>query len=181
MKLHQDVCEVLYTEAQLQQRVAELGAEITRDYEGEEVLMVCTLRGASIFYCDLIRHIDLDIKLDFIATSSYGLDTKSSGEVRLTKDLSTPIAGKHVIIVEDIIDSGLTLKYLKKLFEARNPKSVKICSLLDKPEGRQTELKGDYIGFEIPNAFVVGYGLDYAERYRNLPDVCVLDPRIYAK
>lgn len=181
MKLHQDICKVLFTEQQLRQRVAELGAQITRDYQGEEVLMVCTLRGASIFFCDLIRQIDLDIKLDFIATSSYGLDTKSSGEVRLTKDLSSPIAGKHVIIVEDIIDSGLTLKYLKKLFEARNPASVRICSLLDKPEGRRTDIEGDYIGFIIPNAFVVGYGLDYAERYRNLPEVCVLDPRIYTK
>ena len=181
MKLHQDVCEVLFTEAQLKARVAELGAQITRDYEGQEVLMVCTLRGASVFYSDLIRHIDLDIMLDFIATSSYGSDTKSSGEVRLTKDLSSPITGKNVIIVEDIIDSGLTLKYLKKIFEARDAKSVRICSLLDKPEGRQTDITGDYIGFTIPNAFVVGYGLDYAERYRNLPDVCVLDPRIYTK
>lgn len=181
MKLHQDICEVLYTQEQLAKRVAELGAAITRDYEGEEVLMVCTLRGASVFFCDLIRHIDLDIQLDFIATSSYGVDTQSSGEVRLTKDLSTPIEGRNVIIVEDIIDSGLTLKYLKKMFEARNPKSVKICSLLDKPEGRRTDIEGDYIGFGIPNAFVVGYGLDYAERYRNLPEVCVLDPRIYTK
>lgn len=181
MKLHQDVCQVLYTEDQLKARVAELGAQITRDYEGQEVLMVCTLRGASVFYCDLIRHIDLDVQLDFIATSSYGSDTKSSGEVRLTKDLSSPITGKNVIIVEDIIDSGLTLKYLKRIFEARDAKSVRICSLLDKPEGRQTDIQGDYIGFTIPNAFVVGYGLDYAERYRNLPDVCVLDPRIYTK
>lgn len=181
MQLHQDVCEVLYTEEQLQKRVAELGAAITRDYQGEEVLMVCTLRGASIFFCDLIRHIDLDVKLDFIATSSYGTDTKSSGEVRLTKDLSGPIAGKNVIIVEDIIDSGLTLKYLKRLFEARAPKSIKICTLLDKPEGRKTVLEGDYVGFTVPDAFVVGYGLDYAERYRNLPDVCVLDPRVYTK
>ena len=181
MKLHQDICQVLYTEEQLKARVAELGAQITRDYEGQEVLMVCTLRGASVFYSDLIRHIDLDVQLDFIATSSYGSDTKSSGEVRLTKDLSSPITGKNVIIVEDIIDSGLTLKYLKKIFEARDAKSVRICSLLDKPEGRQTDIKGDYIGFTIPNEFVVGYGLDYAERYRNLPDVCVLDPRVYTK
>lgn len=181
MKLHQDVCEVLYTQDQLRERVAQLGAQIAQDYRGEQVLMVCTLRGASIFFCDLVRQIDLDVRLDFIATSSYGSGTESSGEVRLTKDLSEPIKGKNVIIVEDIIDSGLTLKYLKNLFLAREPKSVRICSLLDKPEGRKTELAGDYIGFTIPNAFVVGYGLDYAEKYRNLPDVCVLDPRIYTK
>ena len=181
MKLHQDVCEVLYTAEQLQERVAQLGAQITRDYQGEQVLMVCTLRGASLFFCDLVRHIDLDVRLDFIATSSYGVGTETSGEVRLNKDLSEPIKGKNVIIVEDIIDSGLTLKYLKNLFEAREPKSVRICSLLDKPEGRKTDLKGDYIGYVVPNAFVVGYGLDYAEKYRNLPDVCVLDPRIYTK
>lgn len=181
MKLHQDVCDILYTQDQLRERVAQLGAQITQDYQGEQVLMVCTLRGASIFFCDLVRQIDLDVRLDFIATSSYGSGTESSGEVRLNKDLSEPIQGKNVIIVEDIIDSGLTLKYLKNLFGARNPKSIKICSLLDKPEGRKTDLVGDYIGFTIPNAFVVGYGLDYAEKYRTLPDVCVLDPRIYTK
>lgn len=181
MKLHDDVCAVLYTQDQLAARVRELGQQITRDYPDEQLLMVCTLRGASLFFCDLVRNIDLDVRLDFIATSSYGSGTESSGEVRLTKDLSSPIQGKNVIIVEDIIDSGLTLKYLKNLFEARSPRSIKICSLLDKPEGRKTDLVGDYIGFTIPNAFVVGYGLDYAEKYRNLPDVCILDPRIYTK
>ena len=181
MKLHQDVCEILYTQEQLAARVKELGEQITRDYQGEQILLVCTLRGASIFFCDLVRQIDLDVRIDFIATSSYGAGTESSGEVRLNKDLSEPIKDKHVIIVEDIIDSGLTLNYLKNLFAARGPKSIKICSLLDKPEGRRTQLVGDYIGFTIPNAFVVGYGLDYAEKYRNLPDVCVLAPRIYQK
>lgn len=181
MKLHQDTCQILLTQQQIAQRVQQLGEQITKDYQGQTVLMVCTLRGASVFFSDLIRHIDLDVRLDFIATSSYGSGTKTSGEVRLVKDVSTPLADQNVIIVEDIIDSGLTLKYIKHLFEARNPKTLAICSLLDKPAGRHTQIAGDYIGFTIPNAFVVGYGLDYDQKYRNLPDVCVLDPRIYSK
>ena len=180
MRLHQDTCQVLFDEATLVGRVAELGAEITRDYEGKDLLLICTLRGASVFFCDLIRHIDLPLKIDFIATSSYGASTQSTGEVRLVKDTSESLVGKDVIIVEDIIDSGLTLHYLKKLFEARETSSVKICSLLDKPAGRKVDIKGDYVGFEVPNAFVVGYGLDYNELYRNLPDVCVLDPKVYS-
>ena len=180
MRLHQDTCQVLFDEATIAKRVAELGQEITRDYEGKNLLLICTLRGASVFFCDLIRHIDLPLKIDFIATSSYGASTKSSGEVRLIKDTSESLEGKDVIIVEDIIDSGLTLHYLKKLFAARDAASVKICCMLDKPSGRKVELKGDYVGFDVPDAFVVGYGLDYNETYRNLPDVCVLDPKIYS-
>lgn len=180
MKLHQDTCKVLFDQDTIARRVAELGKQITQDYQGKPLLLICTLRGASVFFSDLIRHIDLPLKIDFIATSSYGNSTTSSGEVRLIKDTSESLAGKDVIIVEDIIDSGLTLHYLKRLFGARDANSVKICSMLDKPEGRKIELIGDYIGFEVPNAFVVGYGLDYNEKYRNLPDICVLDPKIYS-
>lgn len=181
MKLYKDMKEVLFTKEQIAQRVKELGQEITKDYEGESVVMVCTLRGASVFFCDLIREIDVDLQIDFIATSSYGASTKSSGEVKLTKDLNTPIAGRHVIIVEDIVDSGLTLNYVKRMLSARTPKSIRICSLLDKPSGRKIELEADYAGFVVPDVFIVGYGLDYAERYRQIPEVCVLDPSVYNK
>lgn len=179
MKLYKDIKEVLFTKEQISQRVKELGEQITRDYEGESVVLVCTLRGASVFFSDLIREIDLDIQIDFIATSSYGASTKSNGEVKLTKDLNTPIADRHVIIVEDIVDSGLTLNYVKRMLSARNPKSIKICSMLDKPSGRKIELEADYVGFEVPSVFIVGYGLDYAERYRQIPEVCVLAPSAY--
>ncbi len=180
MNLHQDTCMVLFDQETIAKRVAELGRQITRDYQGKNLLMICTLRGASVFFCDLIRHIDLPLKIDFIATSSYGCSTTTSGEVRMIKDTSESVKGKDVVIVEDIIDSGLTLSFLKKMFEAREAASVKVCTMLDKPEGRKVDFKGDYVGFEVPNAFVVGYGLDYAEKYRNLPDVCVLDPKIYS-
>lgn len=181
MKLYEDITEVLYTKEQIAEKVAEIGKKITEDYQGKDLLLICTLRGASVFFADLIRHIDLDIMIDFIATTSYGASTKTSGEVKLTKDLNTPIIGKHVIIVEDIVDSGLTLKYVKRMLEARDPASVKICSILDKPSGRRTELTADYYGFVVPNVFIVGYGLDYAERYRQLPEICVLDPKVYEK
>jgi len=180
MNLHQDTCRVLFDQETIAKRVAELGRQITRDYQGKNLLMICTPRGASVFFCDLIRQIDLPLKIDFIATSSYGCSTTTSGEVRMIKDTSESVKGKDVVIVEDIIDSGLTLSFLKKMFEAREAASVKVCTMLDKPEGRKVDFKGDYVGFEVPNAFVVGYGLDYAEKYRNLPDVCVLDPKIYS-
>jgi len=143
------------------------------------VLMICIIRGAVLFFADLARLLDVDVRLDFMAVSSYGAGTSTSGEVRIVKDVSQPIEGLHVILVEDIIDTGHTLKYLKRLMESRNPASLKICALLDKPSRRETDLQGDYVGFEVPNEFVVGFGLDYAERYRNLPDVCVLKPEIY--
>lgn len=174
------IAKVLVSREQIAKRVKELGAQITEDYKGECVTLVCTLRGASIFFADLAREIDGDVVMDFISASSYGEGTTSSGEVKMIKDLSEPIKDKHVIIVEDIIDTGITLTYLKKLFEARSPRSLKICSLLDKPSRRKVELKGDYIGFEIPNEFVVGYGLDGPEqKMRNLKDVCVLAPEVY--
>lgn len=174
-----EIKSVLVTREQIASRVKELGAEITKDYQGECVTLVCTLRGASVFFADLVREIDGDVIMDFISVSSYGAGTSSSGEVKMIKDLSEPIKGRHVIIVEDIIDTGITLSYLKKLLSARSPKSLKVCALLDKPSRRKVDFKGDYIGFEIPNEFVVGYGLDYNEKMRNLKDVCVLAPEVY--
>lgn len=174
-----EISKILVSKEQIAQRVKELGAQITKDYQGECVTLVCTLRGASIFFADLVREIEGDIVMDFISVSSYGAGTSSSGEVKMIKDLSEPIKDKHVIIVEDIIDTGITLSYLKRLLGARAPKSLKVCALLDKPSRRKVEFYGDYIGFEIPNEFVVGYGLDYNEKMRNFKDVCVLAPEVY--
>ncbi len=176
-----EIKKVLVTKEQIAKRVKELGAQINEDYKGESITLVCTLRGASIFFADLVRELEGDVELDFISVSSYGAGTKSSGEVKMIKDLSEPIRGKNVIIVEDIIDTGITLCYLKKLLEARAPKSLKVCALLDKKARRTVEFEGDYIGFEIENEFVVGYGLDYNEKMRNLKDVCVLSPSVYEK
>ena len=174
-----EIKKILVSREEIAKRVAELGKQISEDYKGESVTLVCTLRGASIFFADLVREIECDVEIDFIAVSSYGAGTKSSGEVKMIKDLSEPIKDKNVIIVEDIIDTGITLCYLKKLLLARAPKSLKVCSLLDKPSRRQVDFKGDYIGFEIENEFVVGYGLDYGEKMRNFKDVCVLAPEVY--
>lgn len=174
-----EIKKILVSREEIAKRVAELGKQISEDYKGESVTLVCTLRGASIFFADLVREIEGDVEIDFIAVSSYGAGTKSSGEVKMIKDLSEPIKDKNVIIVEDIIDTGITLCYLKKLLLARAPKSLKVCSLLDKPSRRKVDFKGDYIGFEIENEFVVGYGLDYGEKMRNFKDVCVLAPEVY--
>ncbi len=177
--MHKDLCKILITGEEISKRVKEIAAQITKDYEGEEVLVVGILRGAVVFYSELVKEIDLDLRFDFMSVSSYGDGTVSSGEVKIVKDISQPIAGLNVIIVEDIIDTGNTLKNLKKLLLTRNPKSLKICSLLDKPSRRKVELEGDYVGFTVPDEFVVGYGLDYQEKYRNIPDVGVLKPEIY--
>ena len=174
-----EIKKILVSREEIAKRVAELGKQISEDYKGESVTLVCTLRGASIFFADLVREIEGDVEIDFIAVSSYGAGTKSSGEVKMIKDLSEPIRDKNVIIVEDIIDTGITLCYLKKLLLARAPKTLKVCSLLDKPSRRKVDFKGDYIGFEIENEFVVGYGLDYGEKMRNFKDVCVLAPEVY--
>ena len=178
--MNNDVMKVLLSGKEREKRVGEIAAQITRDYAGESVLMVGILRGAVVFFSELVKRVDLDLRFDFMVVSSYGSGTDSSGEIRIVKDLSQPIEGMNVIIVEDIIDTGYTLKNLKKLLSTRNPKSLKICSLLDKPSRRKVELEGDYIGFKVPNEFVVGYGLDYNEKYRNLPDICVLKPEIYS-
>jgi hypoxanthine phosphoribosyltransferase len=165
---------VLLSRDQIARRVAELADQITLDYAGETILFVGVLKGASIFLSDLARQVKLDATFDFIAVSSYGSSLRSSGEVKLNKDVDQSLEGKNVIIVEDILDTGLTLSFLLKQFANHNPKSLKIAALLDKVSRRVNNVRGDYVGFEIPDEFVVGYGLDYAERYRNLPDVCIL-------
>ena len=177
--MHQDIEKILFSEEQLRERVRQLGAQITEDYAGEELVLVCILRGSYIFMADLSRAIDLPISADFIALSSYGKGTSSSGQVELRKDLSDPVEGKHLLIVEDILDSGNTLYYLTNLLKTRHPASVRICTLLNKPERREKDIQPDYVGFTIPDAFVVGYGLDYAEKYRNLPYVGILKPAVY--
>lgn len=181
MKYSKDIAQVLITKEQLAKRAQELGAQISKEYEGEKLTLVCILRGASVFFADLLRNITTDCEIDFIAVSSYGSGTTSSGEVKLVKDLSSTIEGENVIIVEDIMDTGVTLSYLKRMLQARNPKSIKICACVDKPERRTADIKADYIGFTIPNEFIVGYGLDYNEKYRNLPEICVLAPEVYSE
>ena len=169
------VGEVLFEAAVLAGRIRELGAEVSRDYAGRDLLLVCVLKGAIFFLADLMRAIELPLELDFMAISSYGAATDSSGVVRILKDLDGSIAGRHVLIVEDIVDSGLTLSYLARTLEARRPASLEICALFTKPSRRRMEVPVRYVGFEIPDRFVIGYGLDYAERYRNLPYLGVLD------
>ncbi len=175
----QDILEVLQTQEALKTRVAQLGAEITRDYAGKTPVIISVLRGSYIFMADLTRCIDLPCTVDFMSVSSYGAGTSSSGQVKIIKDLSESIEGRDLLIVEDILDSGNTLYYLRDVLLARKPASVKICTLLDKPERREKPIQADYRGFEIPNAFVVGYGLDYAEKYRNLPYIGILKPEVY--
>ena len=166
--------EILVQPDDLQHRVRELGGEITRDYAGKEPLLVCVLKGAVFFLSDLMRAIELPCEVDFMAVASYGSATQSSGVVRILKDLDAVIEGRDVIIVEDIVDSGLTLQYLMRTLEARKPASLEVCALLTKPDRRKIDMPARYIGFEIPDKFAIGYGLDYAERYRNLPYVAAL-------
>src|ERR1700684_1531897 len=165
---------VLIRRSAIQKRVREIGKQITKDYRGQRVHLIGVLKGASIFLADLVRTVGLEVSLDFMAVSSYGKGTRTSGEVKLTKDLDTSIEGLNVILVEDILDTGLTLSYLQRILMQRRPRVLRIAALLDKPERRIKQANADYVGFKIPNEFVVGYGLDYAERYRNLRDVCVL-------
>jgi hypoxanthine phosphoribosyltransferase len=174
-----DVEEILISEEQLQSRIRELGAQIAHDYAGRTPVLICVLKGAAMFLVDLMRATPIPLEVDFMAISSYGASTKSSGVVRILKDLDTVIEGRDVLVVEDIVDTGLTLKYITELLSTRRPASVRICSLLDKRENRRTEVRVDYAGFVIPNKFVIGYGLDYAEIYRNLPFIGVLKPEIY--
>lgn len=174
-----DIKEVLYSKEAIENRVASLAAMITEDYQGKDLLLIAVLKGANVFMCDLMRHISFPIQIDFIAASSYGHSTESSGVVKILKDLDYSIEGKDVIIVEDIIDTGLTLKYLIENFKSRNPKSLEICTLLDKPERRKSQLDVKYIGFTIPDEFIVGYGIDFAEKYRNLPYIATLKPSVY--
>jgi hypoxanthine phosphoribosyltransferase len=166
--------EILFTRQQIAERVAELGAQITRDLNGEKVVLVGVLKGAAPFLSDLARALDVDATFDFVAVSSYGSGHRSSGAVKLIKDLDDPIEGKNVLVVEDILDTGLTLSYLRNFFQRQHPKSLRIATLLDKPSRRLEKIEADYVGFSIPNLFVIGYGMDYAERYRNLPDICLM-------
>jgi hypoxanthine phosphoribosyltransferase len=180
-ELEKGVEEILIDENALQSRIAELGAEITRDYEGREPLLIGVLKGAIFFMADLMRKIELPCEVDFMAISSYGAGVDSSGVVRIMKDLDVSIENRNVLIVEDIIDSGLTLSYLLRNLEARHPASLEICALLTKPERRENDVRCRYVGFEIPNRFVIGYGLDFAERYRNLPYIGVLRSELAAE
>lgn len=181
MSLEDDVERVFISEEQITQRVAELGRQITEDYRGRDLMLVGVLKGAVMFMVDLARAINLPLAIDFMATSSYGASTQSSGVVRILKDLDRSIDGRNILIVEDIVDSGLTLAYLREILKDRNPASIRICALLDKRRARKANVHLDYVGFEIPDEFVVGYGLDYAEAYRNLPFVGVLKPARYGR
>jgi hypoxanthine phosphoribosyltransferase len=175
-----DLVNVLFTEKQIQDRLAELAAQIEQDYQGREILMVGVLKGAVMVMADLARHFGRHVEMDWMAVSSYGSGTKSSGVVRILKDLDTDISGRHVLVVEDIIDTGLTLSWLVSNLSSRGPASVEICTLLRKPEALQMTVDVKYVGYDIPNEFVVGYGLDYDERYRNLRSIGTLAPHVYA-
>ena len=177
--LYRDLERILLTREQIRRRIDEIGEALTRDFQGKDLVCVCILKGAAPFFSDMIRAIDLPLRVDFMSISSYGSATKSSGVVRILKDLDRDIVGQHVLIIEDIVDSGLTLSFLKQNLLARGAASLSVCTLLDKPGRRKAALTPDYCGFEIEDAFVVGYGLDYAERYRNLPDIGVLKPEVY--
>ena len=181
--MHSDIESILLTEAQIQARVKDLGVRLAEEYRDKNPVMICILKGSTMFFADLLRAMPIPLTMDFMAVSSYGRTTKSSGEVEIRKDLSGSIEHRHAIIVEDIIDSGFTLTYLTRMLSARGAKSIKICTLLDKPARRAPgiTMKADYSGFEIPDAFVVGYGLDYDEMYRNLPYIGILKPEVYEK
>ncbi len=174
-----DIKSVLITEEQLAAKVAEMGAQISKDYEGRKLIILGVLKGSVVFMSDLIRSITVPVEMDFMAVSSYGAGVKTSGVVKILKDLDRLIAGYDVLVVEDILDSGMTLSYLTELLRERDPASIRIATLLDKPDRRKVDIKPDYVGFTIPDEFVVGYGLDYAELYRNLPYVGILSPSVY--
>ena len=170
---------VLFSNAEIQQCIRELAQAIRQDYSGKDLLVICILKGAFIFMADLIRAIDLPLEIDFMSVSSYGAATVSTGEVRIMKDLDRSIQDRHVLIVEDMVDSGLTLHYIMEILQKRQPASIKVCTLLNKPSRRTTPVKVDYVGFDIDNVFIVGYGLDYAEQYRGLPYIGILNPHVY--
>ncbi len=174
-----DIARTLITEKQLETKIKQLGEKITADYTDKDLLVIGILKGSSIFMSDLIRKINLPISIDFMIVSSYGDSTETSGVVKILKDLDKNVENKHLLIVEDIIDTGLTLKYLHELLQSRKPASIRVCTLLDKPSKRKQNIKPDYVGFEVPDEFVVGYGVDYAEKYRNLPFIGVLKSSIY--
>ena len=174
-----DILRVLYSEEELAAKVKELGAQISKDFEGKNLILVSVLKGSVVFMADLMRAVTIPAEIDFMCVSSYGASAKSSGVVRIIKDLDNDLSGKDILLVEDILDSGVTLNYLKDMLMHRNPKSIHICTLFDKPARRKANIFADYSGFEVPDEFIVGYGLDYAEKYRNLPYIGVLKPEIY--
>ena len=178
--MHKDVESILFTEQQIIQRIKELAAQINEDYKGKNLMLVGLLKGSINFMADLMKYIDVDCRIDFICASSYGNSTVSSGRVNIVKDISQPVDNVDILIVEDIIDSGNTLSFITKYLGAKNASSVKICTLLNKPERREIEIPVDYVGFDIPDAFVIGYGLDYDEYYRNLPYIGILKPSVYS-
>ncbi|MFA7573026.1 MAG: hypoxanthine phosphoribosyltransferase [Lutispora sp.] len=178
--MNSDILKILINQNEIKEKVKELGEKITNDYKDKNLMVVGILKGCVVFLSDLIREINLPLTMDFMVVSSYGSSTKSSGVVRIVKDLEKDIAGKDILIVEDIVDTGLTLNYLVDYLKSRNASSVKICTLLEKPDRRKAEVDLEYVGFHIPDEFVVGYGLDYAETYRNLPFVCILKPEVYS-
>lgn len=178
--MKEDVLRVLLSEDEIREKVRELGGKITADYKNSNLMLVTVLKGAVVFLADLMRQIDVPAEIDFMVVSSYGSGVKSSGVVKIVKDLDVPLAGKDILIVEDILDSGLTLGYIKELLESRGPRSIRIATLLDKPSRRKVDLQADYIGFSVPDEFVIGYGLDYDEKYRNLPYIGILKPEVYS-
>lgn len=179
--MHKDVSEILFTEERLAEIVKKMGWRISEDYRDKNLFMISVLKGSLIFMADLMRAIDIPCSIDFLSTSSYGSGTTTSGAVRILKDLDCPLEGKDLLVVEDILDSGMTLSFLMKNLSARKPRSIRLCTLLDKPERRKVDIVPDYVGAQVPDKFIVGYGLDYAERYRNLPYIGVLKPEVYAE
>ncbi len=179
--MYNDLEKILFTEEQIQTRIKEIAAQIDKDYAGETPIVVGILKGCFMFFADLVRQMKTNIEIDFMSISSYGNNTKSSGEVKMIKDLDRTIEGRHVIIIEDIIDTGYTLKYLMTTLSARNPKSIKLCTLLDKKSRREADISPDYVCFDVGDEFVLGYGLDYAQLYRNLPVIGVLKESVYKK
>lgn len=179
--MENDILNVLISEEELAKKVQEIGAQISKDYEGKNLMMVSVLKGSVVFMADLMRAVTVPAEIGFMSVSSYGSGAKTSGVVKIIKDLDIELAGRDLLIVEDILDSGLTLSYIKKILMERGPRSIKICTLLDKPERRKADIFADYSGFEVPDEFVVGYGLDFAEKYRNLPYIGVLKPSVYEK
>ena len=178
-RLYGDLTKILVTREEIAEAVKKLGTRITQDYQGRDLMIIGILKGAVVFYSDLIREIDLPLRTDFMAVSSYGSATKSSGAVQITHDIQQDITGRHLVVIEDILDSGNTLAFLKQYFLTKGAASVTICTLLDKPSRRTKAVHADYVGFEVPDEFVVGYGLDYAQKYRNLPYIGVLKPEVY--
>ncbi len=177
--MHKDIKEILINEQQIDAKCKELGEIITKEYQGKKPILITVLKGAVVFLADIIRYIDLPLEMDFMVISSYGSGTRSPGNIKIVKDIDISLEGKDILIIEDILDSGQTLYHITQMFQSRNPASIKICTLLDKPCRRKADIKSDYIGFEVPDEFVVGYGLDYDERFRNLPYIGILHPEVY--